>query len=107
MPEYMTRKDKKQIEHFNRIGEDVELGKVRIDSGQCTGCGFCIKACAAAALEVVEKKSRMIADRPFCVSCGDCVAICPENAIELVHFLQFKRFFRYLDRGTPQPPRRF
>ena len=106
MPEFITRKDRK-IESFSRIGEDVELGRVEIDRERCTGCGFCVKACAAASLEVIDKKCRMVEERPFCVSCGDCVAICPEDAIELVHFLQFKRFFRYLDRGKPEPPRRF
>ena len=62
---------------------------------------------AAAALEVVEKKCRMSDERTFCVSCGDCVAICPEDAITLTDFLGFKKFFRYLDRGEPEWPRRF
>jgi heterodisulfide reductase subunit A-like polyferredoxin len=107
MPEFITRKDKRKIENFERIGEDVELGKVVINREKCTGCGLCVKACAAATLEVVDKKCRMIEDRSFCVSCGDCAAICPEKAIDLVHFLEFKLFFRYLDRGKPEPPRRF
>jgi ferredoxin len=56
---------------------------------------------------VVDKKCRMVEELPFCMSCGDCLAICPENAIELAQFIQFKRFFRYLDRGEPEWPRRF
>jgi heterodisulfide reductase subunit A-like polyferredoxin len=107
MPEFMTRKDRRRIESFKRAGEDVELGKVVIDIEKCTGCGSCIKACAAACLEVVDKKCRMVEERPFCMSCGDCAAICPEKAVELVNFIKFKRFFRYLDRGEPEWPRRF
>jgi ferredoxin len=103
----MTRKDKRRLESFHKIGEDVILGKVTIDRDKCKGCGFCVKACAAASLEVVDKKCRMVEDLPFCMSCGDCVAICSEDAIELVDFIEFKRAFRYLDRGEPEPPRKF
>jgi len=108
MPEFITRQDKKIIESFHKIGEDVILGAVKIDQEKCKGCGFCTKCCAAGALEVtVDKKCRMITDLPFCMSCGDCVAICPEDAIELTDFIEFKRFFRYLDRGEPSTPRKF
>jgi heterodisulfide reductase subunit A-like polyferredoxin len=107
MPEFMTRKDRKKIESFKPGGRDIKLGKVAIHREKCTGCGYCIKACAAACLEIVDKKCRMVEERPFCVSCGDCVAICPENAIDLVDFIQFQRSFRYLDRGEPEWPRIF
>ena len=107
MPEYMTRKDKRRIESFLKLGEDVTLGTVIIDHDKCKGCELCAKACAASCLEVVDKKSRMVEDLPFCMSCGDCVAICPEGAIKLVDFIQFHRFFRYLDRGKPEMPRKF
>jgi len=106
MPEFLTRKDKKKIENFLKIGEDVLLGKVEIDQDKCNGCGFCSKACAAAALEVVDKKCRLVLDLPFCMGCGDCVAICPKDAIELTNFIEFKHAFRYLDRGKPEPPRK-
>lgn len=107
MPEYLTKKDRKKIESFKKIGEDVILGEVKINAKKCTGCQSCVHACAASALEVVEKKARMIEVLPMCMGCGDCVAICPENAIELIKFIEFKRFFRYIDRGQPDWPRRF
>lgn len=107
MPEFITKKDRRKIESFKGIGEDIDLGKVVVDIDKCTGCGLCIKACAAACLEVVDKKCRMVEELPFCMSCGDCLAICPENAIALANFIQFKKFFRYLDRGEPEWPRRF
>ena len=44
---------------------------------------------------------------PMCMSCGDCVAACPEEAIAITAFIEFHKFFRYLDRGKPEPPRRF
>jgi ferredoxin len=111
MPEFLTRSDRKRIESFHKIDVDVVLGEVKIDHDNCKGCGLCVGSCAASALELTgerkARKSRMVDELPFCMSCGDCVAICPEQAIELTRFLQFKRAFRYLDRGEPHPPRRF
>lgn len=53
------------------------------------------------------KRARMSGEALTCMSCGDCVAICPKEAIEVRQFLQFRRAFRYLDRGEPQKPRKF
>ncbi len=107
MPQQLTRKEKKTIESFRKIGEDVHMGVVKIDHDKCNGCGLCTHCCAAACLELVDKKSNMQKENPFCMSCGDCVAICPEDAIELVEFIQFKKAFKYLDRGKPDWPRKF
>jgi len=107
MPEYMTKKNRKKVESLNKIGEDVILGEVKINNKKCTGCTSCVNACAASALEVVNKKARMVEVLPMCMGCGDCVAICPEDAIELVTFIEFNRFFHYVDRGRPDWPRRF
>jgi ferredoxin len=97
----------KKVESFHRIGEDVVLGKVRVDREACSGCGFCAQACPAQSLEVSDGKARMVENEPLCMSCGDCAALCPEQAIELVEFIQFRQYFRYLDRGDPEKPRRF
>ena len=107
MTEHLKIRDRLRVESFNRIGEDVIMGMVSIDPDKCKGCAYCTKCCAAAAIEVVDKKARMVTISPMCMSCGDCVAICPEGAITLKEFIQFKHYFRYLDRGEPQPPRRF
>lgn len=107
MKETVSRSPWRRVESFLRIGEDVVLGKVEIRQDACTGCGFCVQACPANSLEVVEKKARMLLDQPLCMSCGDCAALCPEEAIELTAFIQFRHAFRYLDRGEPEKPRRF
>ncbi len=107
MPEYLTRKDRRVIESFHKIGEDIILGEVKIDLEKCTGCSLCTQACPAAALEVVDKKARMNLELPLCMTCGDCTAICPEDAIELTKFYQFKKAFRELDRGEAEMPRMF
>ncbi len=107
MTEFLTKKERKRVESFLKIGEDVILGSVKIDHDLCKGCKFCAKSCPAAVLEIIEKKCRMVEILPMCMSCGCCVAICPENAINMVSFIEFKYFFRYLDRGTPELPRQF
>ncbi len=107
MPEYLTWKDRRKIESFYKLGEDLNLGVVAIDQDSCSGCGLCVPVCVGRAIEMVDKKARMVTDFPLCMSCGDCVAICPENSVKLIKFFELKRSFRYLDRGKPEPPRRF
>jgi len=107
MTETVSRFPWRRLESFLNIDQDVDLGEVRIDPDLCTGCGFCVKACPAASLELHEKKARMLDSRPLCMSCGDCAALCPAGAIDLVKFIQFRHGFRYLGRGEPERPRRF
>jgi len=107
MPEHLNLFGRRKIESYKKIGVDILLGEVKIDHEKCKGCGLCVDACAAAALELADKKARMVQEMPACMSCGDCTAICPEEAIELIKFIEFKRAFRYLDRGKTSFPRRF
>ena len=107
MPEYLTFKDRLQVESFRRIGVDLILGEVKIDREKCNGCGLCASACPADSVEVKDKKAKMTEEFPMCFGCGNCTAICPEQAIEITRFIEFKRYFRYLDRGQPQRPRKF
>lgn len=107
MTEHLTIKKRISIESFNRFGKDVTFGVVVIDQDTCNGCGYCINPCPAHVIEVKDKKAHMVKEMPFCISCGDCVAICPEHSIGIKEFIKFKKHFYYLDRGTPEPPRKF
>jgi len=107
MPEYLRWKDRIKIESFQKLGDDFVMGKVAIDQDSCSGCGLCVPACMPRSIEMVNKKARMVTDLPLCMDCGDCVAICPENSIKVITFVELKRAFRFLDRGKPEPPRRF
>ena len=106
MPEFITWKDRRRVESFKRIGEDVILGEVQIDLDKCTGCGSCVNACPSGSLEVKEKKAKVTEILPLCFNCGNCTAICPEQAIAMTKFIEFKHYFRFLDRGEPSPPRK-
>ncbi len=107
MPEYITFLERRKIESYLKIGEDIILGEIEIDQEKCKGCGLCIPTCAARTIEVVDGKACLPMETPICIGCGDCAAICPEDAIEVTKFIQLTQAFRFLDRARPEWPRRF
>lgn len=109
MSETLTWKEFFCVEKLNRLGKDLKHGAVVFDAGKCKGCGLCEKACFTGVIYDTRSKSPKMKKGvdALCVSCGACTAICPEHAIEISEFLEFYRYFRWLDRDTPQPPRRF
>jgi len=53
---------------------------VRIDETKCNGCGLCVPACAEGAIQIVDGKARLVADK-LCDGLGNCLGECPEGAI--------------------------
>ena len=53
---------------------------IRIDEDKCNGCGLCIPSCAEGALQIVNGKARLIADK-LCDGLGACLGDCPQNAL--------------------------
>lgn len=53
---------------------------VRIDEEKCNGCGACLPACAEGALQIVDGKARLVADR-LCDGLGACLGVCPQGAL--------------------------
>lgn len=109
MPESLTWKELLFVEKLDRLGRDLKHGAVEFDESRCKGCGLCEKACFTGVIHGSRDKRPVMHKgvEALCVSCGACTAICPENAVTLTEFLEFHRYFRWLDRGKPQPPRRF
>jgi len=107
MTEHLKFRERLSIENLDQEGEDLRFGQVEINREKCKGCKYCVAVCPAAAIEVVEKKARMVQVLPMCMSCGNCGAICPEGAIEVTRYIEFYKYFRYLDRGPAERPRRF
>ncbi len=107
MPEHFNFSDRKKTESFFNLGADIIPGKIEINSEKCIGCGLCGRACATGVLKVIDQKACMVTELPVCIACGDCIAICPEDAIEFIQFMEFKKAFRFLDRGETSGPRRF
>ncbi len=55
---------------------------VKIDEGQCNGCGLCVPGCHEGALQVIDGKARLISDL-MCDGLGACIGHCPQNAITI------------------------
>ena len=56
---------------------------IQIDEDLCDGCGNCIVNCAEAALELVDGKAKLVADR-YCDGLGACLGECPTGALKVV-----------------------
>ncbi|MFH1848119.1 MAG: 4Fe-4S binding protein [Candidatus Omnitrophota bacterium] len=53
---------------------------IKINEEKCNGCGKCIPNCPEGALQIIDKKARLISDL-FCDGLGACIGHCPEGAI--------------------------
>ena len=56
---------------------------IKIDEDLCNGCGQCIVDCAEAALEIVDGKAKVVAEK-YCDGLGACMGGCPTGALTLV-----------------------
>jgi len=60
---------------------------MEVDRGKCTGCGKCIKACPAQAIELalekVDGRNRgwAVRDEGLCLGCGVCASACAHGGI--------------------------
>ena len=55
---------------------------IRIDHKKCNGCGLCIPNCPEGAIQLIDKKARLISDL-FCDGLGACIGYCPQGAISI------------------------
>jgi ferredoxin len=53
---------------------------IRIEEEKCNGCGLCIPNCPEGAIQLIDKKARLVSDL-FCDGLGACLGHCPEGAI--------------------------
>ena len=56
---------------------------IRIDEDLCNGCGQCVPSCAEGALQIIDGKARLVAER-FCDGLGACLGDCPTGALRVV-----------------------
>ena len=56
---------------------------IAIDEGLCTGCGACAPACAEGAIQIIDGKARLVADR-YCDGLGACLGECPVGALKVI-----------------------
>ena len=56
---------------------------IEIDQELCDGCGQCVPDCAEGALEVINGKARMLAEK-YCDGLGACLGACPVGALQVI-----------------------
>jgi NAD-dependent dihydropyrimidine dehydrogenase PreA subunit len=56
---------------------------IEIDDELCNGCGQCVTGCAEAALQVIDGKARLVAEK-FCDGLGACLGECPTGALKII-----------------------
>jgi len=56
---------------------------VQINEDKCNGCGLCIPACHEGAIQIINGKAKLLADK-LCDGLGDCLGECPVGAIEII-----------------------
>lgn len=62
---------------------DISRKKIHIDSGDCEGCGRCIKRCPNHAIFMTRQGIASV-DPHRCLTCGYCAPVCPVRAILLL-----------------------
>ena len=56
---------------------------IEIDEDRCDGCGQCVPSCAEGAIEIVDGKARLVAER-YCDGLGACLGECPNDALRVI-----------------------
>ena len=56
---------------------------IEIDQEKCDGCGDCVPSCAEGAIQIVDGKAKVIADK-YCDGLGACLGECPKGALRIV-----------------------
>lgn len=55
---------------------------IRIDEEKCDGCGLCVPSCAEGAIQIVDGKARLAAEK-YCDGLGACLGECPKDALHI------------------------
>ncbi len=56
---------------------------IEIDEELCDGCGNCVLACAEGAIQIIDGKAKVIADK-YCDGLGACIGDCPQDALKVI-----------------------
>jgi len=56
---------------------------IEINEELCDGCGQCVPDCAEGALQIIDGKVKIVADR-YCDGLGACLEACPKDALKII-----------------------
>jgi ferredoxin len=61
---------------------DISHKKIRVDRGDCEGCGACVQRCPNKAIRL-DGSGVAVVDHEVCLTCGYCAPACPVRALLL------------------------
>lgn len=56
---------------------------IKIDPERCDGCGLCVPSCAEGAIQIVDGKATLTAEK-YCDGLGACLGECPNDALQII-----------------------
>ena len=56
---------------------------IKIDEEKCDGCGLCVPSCAEGAIQIVDGRAKLVAER-YCDGLGACLGECPRGALNII-----------------------
>lgn len=56
---------------------------IKIDEEKCDGCGLCVPSCTEGAIQIVDGKAKLVAER-YCDGLGACLGECPRGALNII-----------------------
>jgi NAD-dependent dihydropyrimidine dehydrogenase PreA subunit len=56
---------------------------IEIDPELCDGCGQCVPSCAEGAIQIVDGKAKLVAEK-YCDGLGACLGECPTGALKII-----------------------
>jgi Pyruvate/2-oxoacid:ferredoxin oxidoreductase delta subunit len=56
---------------------------IQIEEDKCDGCGQCVPSCAEGAIQIVDGKARLAAEK-YCDGLGACLGECPNDALHVI-----------------------
>jgi heterodisulfide reductase subunit A len=77
----------------------MEAATALVDEEVCSGCGYCVAACAYTAIEIDPKRKVARVNEVLCKGCGACAVNCPSKAIQLKNFTP-KQIMDMIDAAT-------